>query len=128
VSVPHILIVEDDDALRGEMVELLKALGAMVVGVAGGADAISASTLQTFDLVLCDYKLESENGLDVLRELSSLGLGPGIEHRYLMTGHVDLTRSGQRDIAEMTAGLLHKPIGTAVLRDLVARAARARPC
>lgn len=125
---PHILIVEDDDALRGELVELLKALGSLAVGVADGAGALEASRLQCFDMVLCDYKLRAESGLDVLKALGDLPTGPQVGHCYLMTAHVDLTASARQDIAATTAGLLHKPIGARMLRQIVADAAEARRC
>jgi DNA-binding NtrC family response regulator len=128
VHTPNILIVEDDDALRGELVELLKALGALAIGVADGAQAIHACHLQPFDLVLCDYKLRAENGLDVLKALGDVATPPAADHCYLMTAHVDLTAAAQQDIESSTAGLLHKPIAAAMLRRIVADAAEARRC
>lgn len=125
---PNILIVEDDDALRGELVELLKALGAMAIGVPDGAQAMHAWKLQPFDLVLCDYKLRAESGLDVLRALGDLANAPAADHCYLMTAHVDLTAAAQRDIASITTGLLHKPIDAKTLRRIVADAAEAGRC
>ena len=125
---PNILIVEDDDALRGELVELFKALGSTAVGAEDGAAAVRASQHQTFDLVLCDYKLRHESGLDVIKALAELGNAPAAANCHLMTAHIDLTPSAQAEIAASTGGLLFKPIGGSVLRRLVAQASGAPRC
>ncbi len=122
VYAPAILIIEDDDALRGELVELLKALGAVVTGVGDGAAAVASSRTQAFDLVLCDYKLRNENGLDVLKALAGATSAPLPDKLYLMTAHLDLTQAARAEIAAWTRGLLMKPIGLADLRHLVATA------
>lgn len=127
VYAPEILIIEDDDALRGELVELLKALGAVVTGVGDGAAAVASSRAQAFDLVLCDYKLRNENGLDVLKALSGATSAPLPDQLYLMTAHLDLTQAARAEIAASTRGLLMKPIRLADLRHLVATAGGA-PC
>lgn len=125
---PQILIVEDDDALRGELVELLKALGSIAVGAEDGAAAVLASQHQAFDLVLCDYKLRHESGLDVIKALAELGNAPATAKCHLMTAHIDLTQSARTEIAASTGGLLFKPIGGSTLRRLVVQAAEARRC
>lgn len=127
MSAPEILIIEDDDALRGELVELLKTLGAVVTGVSDGHGAIVASRAQTFDRVLCDYKLRNENGLDVLKALAGETGAAMPDRFYLMTGHLDLTLAAREEIAASTRGLLMKPIRLAALRELVATAGGA-PC
>ncbi|TKD51591.1 response regulator [Sphingomonas baiyangensis] len=117
---PRILIIEDDEALRGELVELFGALGATAIGVRDGAGAEAACCEQAFDLVLCDYKLERENGLDVLRGLARCAPHALEADIYLMTGHLDLTRAAREEIACSTKGLLMKPVRAAMLRQLVA--------
>ena len=127
---PRILIVEDDDALRSELAELLRALGALVICAGDGAGALAQCLDQRFDLVLCDYKLEAENGLDVLTALAALPLAPDPRQLYLMTAHLDLTLAGQNDAMDAIGGLLRKPISMASLRTIVAAAvtAGAREC
>lgn len=127
---PHILVVEDDDVLRGELAELLKALGATVMGAADGEQAMHAGRGQAFDLVLCDYKLKSENGLKVLAALAKLPLAPDPSNLFLMSAHMDITLAGQGEIAGTMGGLLQKPIAAGKLRAMiaVAIAAEARRC
>lgn len=128
VYAPEILIIDDDDALRGELVELLRALGASVVGVHDGQSAMLCSSERTFDLVLCDYKLRSENGLDVLKSLAGGARAPGPDKLFLMTAHLDLTEAARVEIAASTRGLLMKPIKVAALRQLVGLAAGDAQC
>lgn len=124
---PRILIIEDDEALRGELVELFGALGAAAIGVCDGAGAEMACREQSFDLVLCDYKLERENGLDVLRGLARRAPRALDADIYLMTGHLDLTRAAREEIATSTKGLLMKPVRATMLRQLV-EASSGRSC
>lgn len=122
MSTPSILIVEDDEAVRGELAELLVALGAAVICASNGAEALAQCDGQRFDLVLCDYKLEAESGLDVLRTLAALPSAPERHRLFLMTAHLDLTLEGQGDVMIGMGGLLRKPVSIGDLRIIVAAA------
>lgn len=115
----RVLIIEDDCELREELVEMARALGADVTGAGNGAEArVACGT--PLDVILCDYKLGSENGLDVLRSLRDYpafdGIAPAI---YLMTGHLDLTFAARREIETATRGLFMKPLRAAIVRSIV---------
>ncbi len=114
-----ILIIEDDSELREELVEMASALGADAIGARNGEEA-RAACAAPIDVILCDYKLGSENGLDVLRSLrtgrSSAGKAPVA---YLMTGHLDLTSAARQEIQRVTRGLFMKPLRAAVVRGIV---------
>lgn len=124
---PNILIIEDEDELRCELVELFCALGARAVGAHDGYSAASACKTHVFDLVLCDYKLRIDNGLNVLKSIVAQCHEVAVPYVYLMTGHLDLTLAARAEIATATNGLLMKPLSAAVLRDLMAKAG-ARAC
>lgn len=129
MTIRHVLIIEDDCALREELVELITALGACATGAGTGHEARATWDDRSYDLVLCDYKLQMENGLDVLKSLSPPPPGAAVPVFYLMTGHLDLTSAARAEIAAATAGLLMKPIRAATLRALVRQtAAAAQPC
>lgn len=114
------LIIEDDDALREELVDLLEGWGFAVTGVASGRSARSLA--EPFDIILCDYKLDQENGIDVLRSLPALANAAGRRPRaYLMTGHLDLTAASRHEIATLGLGLLLKPVSARMLQQLMAR-------
>ncbi len=113
------LIIEDDDALREELVDLLETWGFDAVSVATG-EAARAVYTGSFAVILCDYRLRSENGLDVLRSLAP----PPAEERamprvLLMTGHLDLSAEARSEIDARGFGLLHKPLSAAALRAAI---------
>ena len=122
MSAPNILIIEDEDELRCELVELFCALGATATGVHDGRSASFACQSQAFDLVLCDYKLRVDNGLQVLKSIVAQYHEVAVPSVYLMTGHLDLTMAARAEIETSTDGLLMKPLSAAVLRDLMAKA------
>lgn len=123
-----ILIIEDDHALRDELIELATALGAQVTGAATGDDARRACAAMRFALILCDYKLQSETGLEVLRMLELGEADQGRPAIYLMTGHLDLTTAARRQIEDSTDGLLMKPVRSAELRRLIRESGAVPPC
>ncbi len=115
----RVLIIEDDSELREELVELATTLGARVVGARNGAEAMAACTGE-IDVILCDYKLGVENGLDVLRALREARcFDPERAAIYLMTGHLDLTFAARQEIESATRGLFMKPLRPAVVRGII---------
>ncbi|RTL16368.1 MAG: response regulator [Sphingomonadaceae bacterium] len=119
----HLLIIEDDDDLRTELIELIEALGARAIGARSGEEALTAldTASCSVDVILCDLRLKAESGLDVLRMLRHRRSTSMTEPTmYLMTGHLDLTAAALSDIATTTSGLFTKPLRTATLRALVA--------
>lgn len=112
------LIIEDDDALREELVDLLETWGFDAVSVATGAAAHAVAG--PFAVVLCDYRLQAENGIDVLRSLKLAGRPHGNAPRvFLMTGHVDLPGFEKDEIDLLGLDLLLKPVSAEVLRGAV---------
>ena len=67
----RILLVEDEQAAREGLTELLSALGFSVVAVASGAEAEALPEAPRFDLLLTDYLLPGAHGLEVARSLSA---------------------------------------------------------
>lgn len=109
------LIIEDDDALREELTDLLESWGFDAVSVATGEAACAAHSAP-FDVILCDYRLRTETGLDVLRALN-LGRSGKTPRVYLMTGHLDLSSEAHGEMEARGFGLLRKPLSAAALRE-----------
>ncbi len=112
-----ILAIDDEQAIRVAMTELLKSWGHRVIAVGGGDEAIAAlARAPTPDLIICDYRLRGrENGLEVIRRMrAAMGsMVPAI----LVTGD-----TAPENIRQALAGghpLLHKPLSHARLRAAV---------
>ena len=73
----HLLVVDDDEALRELLVRYLADNGYAVVGVADGEAMKRHLACQAVDLVLLDVMLPGEDGLSLARTLSAQG-GPAI--------------------------------------------------
>ena len=68
-----VLLAEDDDPLRGCLVELLAARGWSVHAATSGLEAVDLALTHRPDFSLLDLHLPGISGLEVLRRLSSDG-------------------------------------------------------
>jgi two-component system OmpR family response regulator len=69
VPLPHVLVVDDDPAIRQLVDDYLGQNDFRVSGVAGGTQLMSLLGSQVFDLVLLDLRLQGEDGMQLLRQL-----------------------------------------------------------
>jgi DNA-binding response OmpR family regulator len=110
----RVLVVEDEQALREGLTDLLTAAGHDVFACEHGKDAVAAGTEDVFDLVLLDLMLPDIDGVEVCRRL----------RRVKPTLHIlMLTARGSEDdkVAGLDAGAddyLTKPFA---VRELLAR-------
>ncbi|HYI16946.1 MAG TPA: response regulator [Thermomicrobiales bacterium] len=65
----RVLVVEDEDRLRGILARYLRARGHDVIEASSGADARRALGVAGIDVLLLDINLSDETGWDVLRWL-----------------------------------------------------------
>jgi DNA-binding response OmpR family regulator len=65
----HILVVDDDPALRALLLEYLGDNDLRVTAVASGAEMMAVFDEQAIDLVLLDLRLPGENGMQLARQL-----------------------------------------------------------
>lgn len=65
----HILVVEDDDALRDAVCFTLEMAGHRVTGVNGGPPALEAIAHNVFNLVISDLRMDPMDGLQLLAEI-----------------------------------------------------------
>ena len=66
---PHVLVVDDDAAVRQLVEDYLGQNDFRVSGATGGAELMSAFRAQVVDLVLLDLRLRGEDGMQLLRQL-----------------------------------------------------------
>ncbi|HXT52107.1 MAG TPA: ATP-binding protein, partial [Thermoanaerobaculia bacterium] len=112
----RVLVVEDDDAVRRLVVEVLRGAGYAVEEAADGEDALAlaASLVGTLDLLLCDIVLPDRSGVEVAAGIAELR--PAVRTLF-MSGHAPRAiarqgklRPGSRFIAKpfTPEGLLEK--------------------
>lgn len=70
----RILLVEDDDALRDMLGEMLRRAGFSVRSVSDGLAAVELLRADAFDAVVSDIVMPRSDGLELLRWLRSTGL------------------------------------------------------
>jgi two-component system, OmpR family, response regulator len=109
-----VMVVDDDPALGTMITEYLSGQGLKTINVKTGQEFLRSYEKTAPDLVVLDLQLETEDGLDVLRELRDRSDVPVI----ITTGH-------RKDEIDRVVGLelgaddyLTKPFG---LRELLAR-------
>jgi DNA-binding response OmpR family regulator len=68
----HIVVVEDEPAIRRGVVDALRAVGYAVAEAADGARGLEEALRRDVDLVLLDLLLPKRDGLDVLADLRRL--------------------------------------------------------
>jgi DNA-binding response OmpR family regulator len=67
----NVLVVEDDDMIRGLVVDILREEGFSTFEACHGAQALEVAQTQSLDLVLCDVMMPHVDGFTVLDELRS---------------------------------------------------------
>jgi PAS domain S-box-containing protein len=113
----RVLLVDDEELVRGLMRELLEGWGLEVAEATDGAAALRAIDSQPdrYDLVITDQMMPGLTGLELAREL--LSLRPGLPV-ILYSGYADaLTDAQVRAVG--VAALLPKPVEPAALRNLL---------
>lgn len=110
-----ILIVDDEDALRTSLEDLLVRDGYEVVAVESGEAALVQIAAQRFDLALLDLRLKGVGGMEVLAALRQQSLDTAV---IVLTAHgsmdtaINALRHGAHDY-------LLKPCDTASLRESI---------
>lgn len=115
----HILLVDDEDALRNLTHMTLETLGPYRVSAyASGAEALRCATGQAFDLLLLDVQMPEMDGIDTLAALRKL---PGLAQvpAVLLTGRTqarELESYRRHNVADVIA----KPFNPRLLCDRLA--------
>ncbi len=115
LSSANILVVDDDDAVRGFVTALLIREGYRVVAVESGEHALEAIATQTFDLALIDLKMPGIGGIDVLTVLRQQSPDTAA---IILTGQGSL-ESAVEAVRQGAHDYLFKPCKTDTLRKSV---------
>jgi len=71
---PHLLLVEDEEAIALPLRDRLVRNGYTVEVASDGLTALDRASSETFQLILLDIQLPGKNGLDVCRDLRQRGI------------------------------------------------------
>ncbi|MFL6248424.1 MAG: response regulator [Thermoanaerobaculia bacterium] len=128
----HVLVVEDDDAVRHLLVEVLKEDAALRVDSArDGVDALHRVSTKQYDLVILDVMMPHMTGIDFLDSLQALTSDPSVKNLQELPAVVVVTSATPEQIPNgkieerfpsMVRGVLRKPLRTDELRACVERA------
>ncbi len=106
-STIRVLVAEDNALERSTLVDLLNALGHMVVAEVGsGAEAIERAQQLTPDAVLLDVHMPGASGVQAAEEIASALPGTAV---VLITGDLSLTLSAADVLRSTAVALLAKP-------------------
>lgn len=115
---PIVLIVDDDAGFARSCARLLGGWGYQVEMVLDGGAAVKRAQEHCFDVILSDINLPDMSGLEILRAIRVHDRDVPV---VLMTGGPAL-ESAREAVEYGALSYLIKPISTAQLRDIVARA------
>ncbi len=107
----RVLVVEDRDVVRDLAREVLEAAGFEVVAVAGGREAIEATTSEPFDLLLTDVVMPAMSGPELAVKLRVKQ--PQLPVLY-MSGYTDDVLS-THELSQVATAFLRKPFGNTEL-------------
>jgi len=79
-----ILVVEDDDVLRGQLLHAFAERGLEARGAANAEAAIVAATADSPELAVVDLRMPDRSGLDVVRDLKGIDAGTAV---VVLTGY-----------------------------------------
>ena len=114
---PRVVVVEDQDKVRGVIVETLEAVGYRTSGFSSGAEALARMGALAPALILLDIMMPGMNGLeflDALRANPSLAAIPVVIMSGLGTSFAGVERV-------TVAAIIPKPISFPALIDEVKR-------
>jgi len=102
----RILVIEDDDALQGEIAASLRAGGLAVDTAACADDALDKAWVNGYDVIVLDRDLAAVNGEEICREL----VETGTHARILMLTASDSTEVCVNGLASGADDFMTKPV------------------
>jgi len=115
---PRVLVVDDEERVRGLLCDLLAAWGCQAVEAANGVQALTLFEQNDYDLVLTDFLMPDRNGLEVIRS---------VREKDATIGVIMFTASAadlEADSRELDFTLLRKPLQLDGLKGAVSQALR----
>jgi DNA-binding NtrC family response regulator len=83
-SMPKILVIDDEAAIRGALKEILEYESYEFAEAEDGIVGIKLAEKENFDLIFCDIKMPKMDGIEVLEKLKEKGIETPV---VIITGH-----------------------------------------
>ncbi|MBF0117662.1 MAG: response regulator [Desulfobacterales bacterium] len=84
---PNILIVDDEEQFRKNLIKLLKTKGISAKEISRGEDAIEELSKNSYDVILLDLKMPGINGIEVLKEIKKRKI---LSEVIILSGHASI--------------------------------------
>ena len=110
-----VYIVDDDDAVRDSLLELLESVDVKGIAFASGAEFMEAATSETRGVLILDIRMPGMSGLELQKALNGSGINIPI---IFITGHGDVPMA----VEAMKGGaveFLQKPFRDQELLDCI---------
>jgi EAL domain-containing protein (putative c-di-GMP-specific phosphodiesterase class I) len=123
MPVRSVLVIDDDEFVRGVLSRQLGGLGVRVDAAHDGESARRAlERAEPFDIVICDLKMPGVDGVELLRDFAQAKTGAAL---VLMSSCDAKTLAAVEQLAQARdldlLGCVSKPIGTTTLKGLLER-------
>lgn len=82
----HVLIVDDDEAVRTMLYKVIRSNGIEADTAAGGMEALNLIEQKTYDLILLDINMHGMDGFQVIQKIRSQGINTPI---IVVSGRVE---------------------------------------
>jgi CheY-like chemotaxis protein len=114
----RILIIDDNEAVRGLLALMLRRMGHQVVPVGDGETGLALFRAHPFDLLFTDWLMPTMSGFEVITQTRALSREVGI---VAVSGRVGLDSDhAWRQVRAMgDLRILRKPFSSAMLRETV---------
>src|SRR5688572_24479276 len=124
----NLLVVEDDDGIRGALVEYFAQHAIDVDAARDGAEALHQISGKEYDVILLDLMMPHMSGIDFLRSLEALSSDPSFRQLEHTPAVLVITSAPQDDVPStdienrfpsIVRGVLRKPLDMPVLAGRV---------
>ena len=128
----NVLVVEDDDAIRRLVIQILEERALHVDGARDGADALHQIATREYAVVILDVMMPFMSGIDFLDSLNVLLYDPTLKSIETPPAVLVITSAAEETIPtrdlerrfSMVRGVLRKPLNVPALATTVERLLR----
>ena len=113
----HVLVIDDEPALRQILARVLSEAGYIVDVAAGAAEAASKLARDDVDIAVCDIKMPDGNGIELLRQTRA----SGIDTAFVMVTAISSVESAVEALRAGAFDYMVKPVRNAELLHRIAQ-------